>query len=292
MSKIEWTEESWNPVVGCTKCSPGCLNCYAEKIAHRLAYNLNTPQYLGATYPDGKWTGEIECCEWLLDKPLHWPKPRKIFVCSMSDLFHPKMPFEFIDKVLDVTQDAPQHIYQILTKRPDIMLKYYKSLSRHSFWDCCISGHKHRNLHLGVTVCNQAEADEKTPILLQIPAAVRFVSIEPMLGNMWLGNYLGVSETIVPNQFYGATEYSKSIGKMWSLPGLKEVPPELDWVIVGAEKIGSRGVGRECKIEWVQSIVDQCKAANVPAFVKQIHKDGKLIKMPEEFPQEYPKCST
>ena len=264
MSKIEWTKRTWNPVAGCSKCSPGCLNCYAERMAKRqVAMGCarggdNTATWIAysdAINPDtGKWSGDVALRYDQLDKPLHWPKPCKIFVCSMSDLFHPKVPFGFIADLYEVTAKAPQHTYQILTKRISGAREFYK--------DRVFKTPK--NLWLGVTVCTQAEAGEKIPILLQIPAAVRFVSIEPML------EWIDISKYLLPT--------SLSIdGHCWK--------PRPVWIIVGCESGPKR---RPCKIEWVQSIVEQCKAANVKIFVKQINIDSKVVKMPKGFPQELP----
>ena len=124
-SKIEWTGRTWNPIVGCSKCSDGCKNCYAERMARRLA-SMGTQSYhdvIGVF--TGKWNGETICIEKKLTDPLHWRTPRKIFVCSMSDLFHESVPFEFIDKVFAVMVLCPQHTFQVLTKRADRMAEYF-----------------------------------------------------------------------------------------------------------------------------------------------------------------------
>lgn len=249
-TKIEWADCVWNPIIGCSKCSPGCLNCYAERMAKRLywmgmSYLPTHPEYM--KFENGWQDGHIELCEHRLDQPLHWRKPCRIFVCSMSDLFHPKVPFEFIYRVLNEgILAAPHHTYLILTKRVKRMAKFIGD----GLWS--------RNIHLGVSISNQAEADEKIPILLQIPAAVRFLSIEPMLGAIDINK-----------DYYD--------GFWWG--------DLLRWVVVGCE---SGPKHRPCKIEWVQSIVDQCKAAGVACFVKQINVNGKVIKMPKGFPQELP----
>jgi protein gp37 len=281
-SKIEWTESTWSPVIGCTKCSPGCENCYAEKMAMRLAAmeyhklkNHLTPhlaesikKYMRVV--KNGWNGEIYCNNAILDKPLHWRKPRMIFVCSMSDLFHPKVPFDFIDKVIATTQKCPQHTFQCLSKRPKIMQEYINQCKYCRRPLGKLTGKAVYiplpNLWLGVSVCTPEEK-KNIEILKQITAVVRFVSFEPLLGDM--GDL----------QLTSCREDDT---------GLDEFGQHIDWVIVGGESKG-RGIGRQCKLEWVQSIVEQCKAANVPVFVKQIHIDGKLIKMPKGFPQEYPK---
>ncbi|MBN2591611.1 MAG: phage Gp37/Gp68 family protein [Sedimentisphaerales bacterium] len=254
-SKIEWTNASWSPVVGCTKCSPGCLNCYAERMAKRL-------KAMGQrNYRNGF---EVTCHPHVLDMPLKWKKPRMIFVCSMSDLFHPKVPFEFIDKVMAVITLCPQHTFQVLTKRIDRMLEYFNLRSKSAnYWKKAVPLGRTLewrgfslvpfplpNLWLGVSICT-SEEKRNIEILKQISAAVRFVSFEPLLCDMGDINLDGIN-----------------------------------WVIVGGESGPKK---RECKLEWVQSIVDQCKTVNVPVFVKQIHVDGKLYKMPPYFPQEYPK---
>lgn len=242
-TKIPWTDKTWNPVVGCTKCSPGCLNCYAERMANRLCWMGKSGYEIATDLETGKWTGHITCMKSRLDKPLHWKKPCKIFVCSMSDLFHPKVPFEFIDKIFDVIQRTPDHTYQILTKRPKRMADF--------IYQAYGVNHKLDNAWLGVSISTQPELDQNLNYLMDIPAAMRFVSLEPLLEDIRF--------------------------RPWH--------EDLNWVIVGCESGPNR---RPCKIEWVQSIVEQCKAANVPVFVKQINVNGKLIKMPKDFPQEYP----
>ncbi len=273
-TKIAWTDETWNPVVGCSKVSAGCLNCYAEKMAGRLA-NMGQGKYVpvvtdrwateGLVY-NGEWNGEIRCDETALNKPLHWRKPRRIFVCSMGDLFHPSVPFDFIDKVMAVIAVCQQHTFQVLTKRPERMREYFSDIktpinitgvvSQNTgitidlgrFWN--EAGQPLKNLWLGVTAENQETADKRIPILLQIPAAVRFVSVEPML------------EGIKTNPW--------SIG----LPSAEEWHPQLNWVIIGCESGPKR---RPCKLEWVRDLVNQCKAAGVPVFVKQLQ----LPKLPK-----------
>jgi len=270
-SKIEWTESTWNPVVGCSKVSVGCDNCYAERMANRLA-DVALAKANGGPLPEpigayarviganGTWNTTIECIEDKLHIPLHWRKTRMIFVCSMSDLFHGSVPFDFIDDVLAIINKCPQHTFQILTKRSERMKEYF--LGRHSQTMLPLE-----NLWLGVTAENQEMADKRIPILLQIPAAKRFVSIEPML------------ETIVLFEEW-----------LWSKPYL-ESSKLLDWIIVGCESGHNR---RPCKIEWVRDLVQQCKTTGTPIFVKQLNINGKVIKDINQFPKdlrvrEYPK---
>ena len=191
-SKIEWTESTWQPIAGCTKCSPGCDNCYAERMAYRLAC-MGQKKYQATTgilgYMRG-WNGKIYCDEKALEIPLHWRKPRRIFVCSMSDLFHPKVPFEFIEKVMAVIEECPQHTFQILTKRPHIMFEYFSGIGKLYELSCC------PNVHLGVSICTPDEmwkADELRKIL----AAVRFISFEPLLADVGDINLEGIGQVIV-----------------------------------------------------------------------------------------------
>ena len=164
-TKIEWTDKTWNPITGCTKCSPGCENCYAIKMAQRLAgrcgYPADEPFRPGILHEDK------------LSMPSQWKKPQMVFVCSMGDLFHEDVAPRCLSLVMDAIRRAPQHTYQILTKRPERMAKYFSDTAH-----LC---RNYDNVWLGVTVCNQAEVDEKIPVLRGIPATVRFVSVEPML---------------------------------------------------------------------------------------------------------------
>jgi len=240
-----------SPVTGCTKIAPGCKHCYAESIAKRF--------WKGRAFTD------VQCHEDRLDIPFHWRKPRKTFVCSMSDLFHEKVPFEFIDKVFDVIRRTPDHTYQILTKRPKRMADF--------IYQAYGVNHKLDNAWLGTSISTQVDADKNIPILLQIPAAVRFVSIEPMLGNVAL------------DSIFIKQRIRKSPGYFMSaLPGLH-------WVIIGCES----GPGaRLCSIEDIRATVKQCKDANVPVFVKQVPVNGKCNKNPDDWDedlrvQEYPK---
>lgn len=274
-TKISWTDASWNVIVGCSKCSPGCLNCYAEKMAVRLAF-MGNEAYAKVVNRGtvNSWNGKTCFNAIALNKPLHWKKPRKIFVCSMGDLFHESVPFEWIDKVFAVMALCPQHTFQVLTKRADRMKEYFNRHVKMRTEDFAseMSGKQIRltdrwplpNVWLGVTAENQEMADKRIPILLQTPAAKRFVSVEPMLGPVDLTyRYDGSGSTITRLDL-------------------------LDWVIVGAESGAGR---RKCVNEWIIKIENQCADAGVPIFVKQIQdtKTGKLIKDPAGWPREFPK---
>lgn len=226
-TKIEWAEETWNPVTGCTPISEGCANCYAKRMSKRLAGRCGYPQddpFKITLHPDK------------LDQPLRWKKPRMVFVCSMGDLFHEDVDEGFICRIFDIISICEQHTFLILTKRPDRMADFFKR---------CIHG-RWKNLWLGVTAENQARADERIPMLLQIPAAKRFVSVEPMLGPMDL-------------EIWGQYEHPDNEG--YGVDAIKC----LDWIICG----GETGPGaRPMRPDWVRSLRDQCQAAGTPFFFK------------------------
>jgi protein gp37 len=208
-SKIEWTSATWNPITGCRKLSEGCQNCYAERMAKRLKA-MGKPNYAQGfaptTHPDA------------LGIPMHWKKPRLVFVCSMSDLFLGDTPFPFVQRVFKVMNECDQHTFQVLTKRPHVALKYAKLLT----WS--------DNIWMGATVENDG-ALPRIDLLRQIPAKVRFLSIEPLLG---------------------------------PLPPL--ALDGIHWVIVGGE---SGPKARLMQAEWVRPIRDQCIQDEIPFFFKQ-----------------------
>lgn len=263
MTAIEWTNKTWNPLVGCSKISEGCRNCYAIKEAHRLAGNPNAKisgVYQGLTERKGdrtEWTGLVKFIPERLEIPLKTRKPTMWFVNSMSDLFHESVGDSELNRIFSVMGQCPQHIFQVLTKRPDRMLDYmlrWKGLLEHtprSFSDAPIPPLP--NVWLGVTVENQKTADERIPLLLQTPASVRFLSCEPLLEEVDL--QLWARQTLKGLRFEGLSRQGEV------------VEPGIDWVIVGGES-GSKA--RNCDTGWIYSIVRQCKNANVPCFVKQL----------------------
>jgi protein gp37 len=349
-TKIEWCDKVLNPNTGCSKISAGCANCYAERIANR--------------FWGGRKFTDVKCHPERLEQPLKWKKPQKIFVNSMSDLFHPDVPDEYISKVWDVMWAAKQHTFLILTKRPERMKKWVQenAYSKHFGWveeervpfepgdliyiddlwmrnmcgwesagkcECnggyicgyppdkysekCEHGNRlcmskncpiaidnpskevleanglggqyeidddgysvdcewmelhtrprnafAQNVWLGVTAENQQTADERIPILLQIPAAVRFVSVEPMLGAVDL-SCLSLGGGMFLNAFSGRRKCYNEYGGMWNIPNDY---CKLNWVICG----GETGPGaRPMHPDWVRSLRDQCVAAGVPFFFK------------------------
>lgn len=256
MTKIEWTEETWNPIIGCSKVSLGCDHCYAERMANRLAHIKATAPHYGIAVKDGRWTGKtLIGAESALEKPLHWKKPRTIFVCSMGDLFHESVPYEWVNEVWGIMERCTQHTFQVLTKRPEMLVDY---LSNALIYNHGILP----NVWLGVTAENQEQADKRIPILLQIPAAKRFVSIEPMLGPVDLSQInISIDRTITHNVLTGIP-YDWDYGE--------EIPENridgLDWVICGGES-GPRA--RPMHPGWAISLRDQCVEAGVPFFFKQ-----------------------
>jgi protein gp37 len=173
-TKIEWADATWNPITGCTKISPGCANCYAEKMSKRLAGRCGYPAdepFKVTIHPDK------------IDEPLKWKKPRRVFVCSMSDLFHKDVPMSIITYVLRMARSCEGHTFMILTKRPARMKEAIREMVSWGMWPV-------PNIWLGVTAENQEQADERIPILLDTPAAVRFVSVEPMLGPVELSPWI------------------------------------------------------------------------------------------------------
>lgn len=259
---IEWTDATWNPIIGCSRVSEGCRNCYAEGIAGRFGNGKETV-YSGLTQiVNGRpvWTGQIKETQQLL-QPLSWRKQRKVFVNSMSDLFHQNVTDEQRDRIFAVMFAAGRHTFQVLTKRPQAMLDYFSEdnprytarkivdtaramgISDHVF-DCDIY-FPLMNVWLGVSVENQAAADERIPILLKTPAAKRFISAEPLLG---------------PITFDGRWQEhpNPAVHFNW-LDGL-------DWVIAGGE---SGPNARPMHVAWARTLRDESAACEVPFFFKQ-----------------------
>lgn len=202
-----------------------------------------------------------------LDIPLHWKKPRMIFVNSMSDTFHDEVPCHFIEQIHHVIRDCPQHTFQVLTKRIETAAEFYR-----------VCGDPPPNLWLGVTAEDQQRADERIPILLNIPAAVRFVSLEPLLGPI---EFDSVPDTRWADKSY-INVLTGDVGND-DIGIFADYGAKLDWVIVGCESGPKR---RECKIEWIESIVQQCAEADVPCFVKQVSINGRMSKNPDEWPEQ------
>lgn len=232
-SKIEWTDRTWNPVTGCTKVSQGCKNCYAERMYDRF-------------HGHGSFKNVI-CHEDRLNQPLKWKEPSLVFVNSMSDLFHEDVPFEFIDSCFIVMAESKRHTFQILTKRPARLIEYLKTSLLEENWPLS-------NVWLGVSVEDQKNAEERIPLLLQVPAAIRFLSCEPLLGPV------NISSWFYPKELVGM-EVRSYDGDQQSY--LKQ---DIHWVITGGE---SGPAARPMHPDWARFLRDQCAAAGVPFFFKQ-----------------------
>lgn len=289
-SKIEWTDTVWNPTVGCSRISTGCENCYAERLAGaRLRYQTNYEGLTRMTPSGPVWTGEVRLLSDKLEAPLHWRKPRMIFVNSMSDLFHENVPVEFIERVFDIMSQTPRHTYQVLTKRIermkevlyDLPIKRYDGHGGTWWW----SDKPLPNVWIGVSVEDQQRADERIPELLQIPAVVRFLSVEPLLGPIdlldWIGALWECPECGYDWREAGRTKW---FGTFALCPlcrhrvELKELGVGISWCIVGAES-GPRA--RPMNEDWVKTLLRDCKLLDVPFFYKQKVVNGRKVSMPE-----------
>ncbi|WP_293857388.1 phage Gp37/Gp68 family protein [uncultured Alsobacter sp.] len=255
---IEWTDATWNPITGCSVVSPGCTNCYAMKLAGtRLAHHWSRKGLTRDTKAGPVWTGEVRFNEEWLDQPLRWSKPRLIFVCAHGDLFAEGVPDEWIDQVFGIMAMATQHTFQVLTKRPERMREYLSSPLRQTRITVAAvildedRGERTRflwplpNVWLGVSVEDQPRADERIPILLNTPAAVRWISAEPLLGPLDLDHYLRAGS----HRFVGPITRGA-----------------LQWVVVGGE---SGQDARPMHPDWARSLRDQCAAAGVAFHFKQ-----------------------
>lgn len=309
---IEWTDATWNPVRGCARVSEGCRNCYAERVAARFA-GAGQPYEGLIHHRTHGWNGKVRILPNALRIPWAWSRSRRIFVNSMSDLFHDDVPFEFIAAVFWVMAHTNRHQYQVLTKRPERMLAFFDWLldqhdeylgdkpgssalffppgheqralamangldhaaekvpelkalgwepwregGRRGGYDNCGPGWPYSNVWLGVSVEDQATADHRIPLLLKAPAAVRWISAEPLLGP------LNFRWSPYPHEAAGETyrEYLERNGRYGEFEALHK----LDWVVVGGES----GPGaRPMHPDWARSLRDQCVRAGVPFLFKQ-----------------------
>lgn len=281
-SNIEWTDATWNIITGCDMVDAGCTNCYAMQLAgSRLRHHPSRKGLTRVTGGRAKWTGEVRFNEGWLDQPLRWSRPRRIFVCAHGDLFHPAVPDEWIDRVFAVMALAPQHTFQVLTKRPERAAAYLRRVSAQALIEIWaaeagkIGGDEAavrvlqndrtalRNVWLGTSASDQASADLRIPPLLDAPAAVRFLSAEPLLGPMMLVDRdpikLATGVAAKPEH-----RVYVSLLKGWGMGPYRR--PGLDWVIVGGE---SGPHARPMHPDWARSLRDQCVAAGVPFFFKQ-----------------------
>lgn len=291
-TNIEWTDETWNPVTGCTKVSQGCKHCYAEREWGRLSANPKATAYYGRAFTD------VRCHPERLSAPLRWTKPRKVFVNSMSDLFHEAVPFEFIAAVFGTMALAPQHTFQILTKRPQRMRDFFDWIRREagspgarpgeetvlcalrwrraavdtpaSLKHVCLSRPVWPlpNVHLGVSIEDQPTADERIPLLFESPAALYWVSAEPLLVAP------DISDWLTPEFSCSGFVQGQSMedGYCGHCAGHATDPihvgPQraIGWVVAGGES-GPRA--RATHPDEARSLRDQCAEAGVPFLWKQ-----------------------
>lgn len=302
VTRIEWADRTWSPLIGCDRVSPGCDRCYAMGTARIRQFNPNpkiAAAFAGTTSNDGgvDWTGKVNMLDGRLTEPLAWKKPAKIFVNSMSDLFHKDVPVEFIAKVFAVMALTPQHTYQILTKRharmrsvlsnPDFEQQVDRALltvpefSQFEItgrtWPLPKAGWPLPNVHLGVSVENQKWADIRIPALVDTPAAVRFISAEPLLGpvdlSAWMPAGFASWRCQECRRFYAGQlqQHCPHCGTegFWTGSHAGNGRPNgqpIDWVIVGGE---SGHGARAMHPNWARSLRDQCVAADVPFLFKQ-----------------------
>jgi protein gp37 len=280
---IEWTDATWNPVTGCTKVSLGCKHCYARRQFPRV--------YGARRFEDVRVHPER------LDQPIRWARPRRIFVNSMSDLFHEDVPVAFLDEVFEVMAATPRHRFQILTKRPSLALAYI----RRANWGLDQLSH----VWFGVSVEDQQTANERIPLLLAMPTALRFLSVEPLLGPVRL-RMLETGKSALGEQLYldaltgawtaestatmteqplaPATEHPSRGEVMRRVVAAPPAPlpsslPAVDWVIVGGES-GPRA--RAMAPAWPRSLRDECSSADVPFFFKQWGEWAPADQVPDE----------
>ncbi|MBU2773369.1 phage Gp37/Gp68 family protein [Acidithiobacillus ferrooxidans] len=286
---IAWTDATWNPVTGCSKVSQGCKNCYAEREWGRLSANPKATAYYGRSFSD------VACHEDRLDQPLRWEKPRMIFLNSMSDLFHEDVPDAFIDRVFAVMALAKRHTFQVLTKRPERMLRWFdlgfdnrehavgqamrEIAAARGGDDAGLPEWPLPNVWLGVSVEDQTTADERIPLLLQTPAAVRWVSAEPLL------NFIDLERVAWPNKCGHRVDVLR--GGYWNKANCiawgpsadlneakggftnhSDFPSTLDWVVCGGES-GMKNA-RPMHAEWARKLHDDCAASGVSFYMKQL----------------------
>lgn len=316
MTAIQWTDEVWNPVVGCSRVSSGCDHCYAINMAHRgmspAHRGLTKLRPKDAARPGVDWTGDVRLLEGMLGRPLRWRAPRRVFVNSMTDLFHHAVPFPFIAAVFGAMASCPQHTFQVLTKRPERALEFFRWIERRAedgkrlFPDedpawrigqllavelnraAGVSGYVPgkrangyqdfdprraawplQNVHLGVSVEDQATADERIPLLLQIPSVVRWVSYEPAIGGvdftpwMWPTHWCWDARFKTPEDAIAEGATATRTRQRLVLQGSEFI----DWIVIGGES----GPGaRPFDLAWARSLIKQVSAAGVPLFIKQL----------------------
>ncbi len=269
-SEISWTDVTWVITEGCDYVSPGCANCYAVSVIHRFAHVANKKISLplaGLTESRGvtRWTGKVALRHDRLNHPLHWRKPRRVFVTSLGDLFHDSVPDDFLLAVFNTMCQVRHHTYQVLTKHTERMLEF----SRRLCWDrrkdelylAEVGGRPYLpdapHIWVGTSVENQEWADRRIPVLLQVDCRVRFLCIEPMLGPV----------SLIDRPTEGAYRWNYLTGERLGTITRDIVPgPGIHFCLVGGE---SGCKARLCNMDWFRAIRDQCQAAGTALWVKQ-----------------------
>jgi len=284
---IAWADKVWNPLRGCSRVSAGCMNCYAERFAMRMAGPGKAYEGLVEAGPKGpRWTGKLRFVEKDLEQPLKWRKPQRVFVNSMSDFAHPDVMYEWAVKIFAVMAVCPEHTFMILTKRPDNLRIFLDQLSlkdiaeqaeRFGWWadggavwaDVMNAALPLANVQIGVSVEDQATADERIPILLDTPAAVRWASVEPMLGPVDLARagWDSCAECGGAGETAGHYFADDGMAPCEQCGGKGQAPgPRLDGIVCGGE---SGGGARWMHPSWPEALRDQAVAAGTPFFFKQ-----------------------
>ncbi len=275
---ISWTDVTWNPVTGCSKVSAGCVNCYAARQAPRLA-GMGQKGYTKLPWTAKNASENVFLHHDRLDKPFKWKKPRRVFVNSMSDLFHEQVPADFIADVFSVMGLAGRHTFQVLTKRPERMAAL---LAGDDFRESAtyVEGDAGEgylpwplpNVWLGTSVEDQRAANARIPHLLRTPAAVRFLSCEPLIGPVNLTPFIQLTaenewgDEASEERGWGYDGYSGGFVGLGAVDPVYDPQPGIHWVIAGGES----GPGfRPMDLDWARSLRDQCVAAGVPFFFKQ-----------------------
>lgn len=266
---IAWTEQTWNPIRGCTRISSGCTRCYAEVVAARFSDPGMAYEGLARRTSAGpRWTGKLKVVEEHLADPIRWRRPRMIFVNSMSDLFHQSLSIDVIARVYAVMILSPHHTFQVLTKRAARMREVLTDSSFYRRVLDAATGFRARwpgltgigisdptkfppmNVWNGVSVENQPAADQRVPELVATPSSVRWLSIEPQIGPVDLSAFIGGPYVTLPGD---QVEPNRNAG--------------IDWVVIGGE---SGRDPRPFNVEWARSLLAQCRGAGVPVFMKQL----------------------
>ncbi|AHH16559.1 putative bacteriophage protein [Nocardia nova SH22a] len=273
MSRIEWTDETWNPVTGCTRISEGCERCYIERTPPmRMAHRRFDGPQIGAT------TG-VRLHPERLRRPVDWRKPRKVFVCSMADLFHDDVPDEFISRVFATMAVTEQHTFQVLTKRTARMRALLSSdrFRAYPFWLSDVWPLP--NVWIGTSVESQKWADIRIPLLLDTPAAVRWISAEPLLGWVDLDKHLFPHRCPDGCRCRRPDDGDRHECACGGACADWSPRPALDWVVVGGES----GPGaRPMDPDWARDLRDQCIEAGVPFLFKQWGEHVTVDQMPED----------